>query len=601
MKGKDIKRIKLIHLVKEKLPAKEIFTKDALIAGGLVVGAVLWVGFARRVAPKLIRAAVKGESYAPLNDFISQRKPKAPIKARIDHQSNNVISHHPLDFEAYFLSRWNDVAATGLIIWGCFGVLMWRPTRTYFVQHHVGMATPGTLGAMRVFVCLVAAFMVSEEPIEDVASWLAVHRRPMGVMTWFYRIPIIDKVTNDRQTGLKFKRVTIGVLLVGAIGWQSRVVLPLGTILYLIAQGIVRSYTYFNHAGMIPFQILAILSCTRSADRYSLDHLIRVRRGSENQVPNHAQAHYAWARLAVWLVLALPYWKSGMSKLRFGSWGWWRSVNMRAIFFKYRLSWAEIVEDAVPKPLVLLPDSFYDLLGLCTIVTEVGMMLTPLSQRARLILPAGAAGLHLGIWGVMGIEFWDMLFLQAIFYDWGALLERLSTQNESQKGQFVEDVANNPAAVADCRAPLAIFLLTAFHFGWWALRIESYPFSSWQIFHKDSHSGVFKYVKVFKTDESGQRTPAYLWQMGRSSRDHAVLLILHFIRTNDYTYISDVLRQIGARWNTNAKPGERLTELELVEFEWDFVNNRHERKGQPVKDLVVTFPLPEDPPLLLKL
>ena len=89
--------------------------------------------------------------------------------------------------------------------------------------------------------------------------------------------------------------------------------------------------------------------------------------------------------------------------------------------------------------------------------------------------------------------------------------------------------------------------------------------------------------------ENGQRTPAYVWKMGRPSRDHAVLLILHFIRTEDYTYISDVLRQIGQRWNANAKPGERLTELELVCFEWDFVNNRHDCKGQPVKRFAIAF------------
>jgi hypothetical protein len=50
-----------------------------------------------------------------------------------------------------------------------------------------------------------------------------------------------------------------------------------------------------------------------------------------------------------------------------------------------------------------------------------------------------------------------------------------------------------------------------------------------------------------------------------------MLFILHFTRTDDQTYIPDLLRQIGERWNANAKPGERLTKLELVEFEWDFV------------------------------
>ena len=594
-----MKPFNLMRFVKEKLSEKEISGQDMLIASGLVVGAALWVGFSRRVMPNLIRAAVKGESYAPLNDFISLRKLKAPIKMRSDHESNKVISHRPPDSEAYlayFLSRWNDVAVMGLIIWGCFGVLMWRPTRTYFAQHHVGTATPGTLGAMRVFVCLVAVFMLLyDEPIEDVSSWLGVKRRPMGIMKWFYPIPIIDQITHDRHTALKFKGFTIGVLLLGAVGWQTRVVLPLATVLYVIAQGIIRSYTYFNHAGMIPFHILAVLSCTRSADRFSLDHIMRVRQGKD--VPNHPQARYAWARLAVWMVLALPYWKSGMSKLRFGSWHWWRSVNMRAIFFKYRLSWAEIVEDSVPKRYVLLPDWFYSLMGIFTIVTEVGMIMAPISRRARLIFPAGAAGLHLGIWGIMGIEFWDMFFLQAIFYDWSALRERLSalggvitrSNDFSPSGPPRTTEVVITSLSSDWQAPLTIFLLAAFHFGWWALRIESYPFSSWQIFHKDSHSGVFKYVKAFKINERGERTPAYFWQMGRPSRDHAILFIYHFTRTEEYTHISDVVRQIGTRWNKNAKPGERLTEIELVEFEWDFVNNRHDRCGQVSKRLVVSF------------
>ena len=129
-----MKPINLMRFAKEKLSAKEFSTQDALIAGGLVVGAALWAGFAWGVGPRLIRAAVKGESYGPLNDFMSERKLKAPIKMRSDHQSNKGISHRPPDFEAYlayFLSRWNDVAATGLLIWACFWLLMWRLTRTY--------------------------------------------------------------------------------------------------------------------------------------------------------------------------------------------------------------------------------------------------------------------------------------------------------------------------------------------------------------------------------------------------------------------------------------------------------------------------------------
>ncbi|MEM7538935.1 MAG: hypothetical protein AAF639_42655 [Chloroflexota bacterium] len=600
---------KLFRTVKENLPlaqnlsknisAKDISARDVLIVGGLVVGAALWVGFSHRVLPKLLRPSDKEQKESPQSESSAYQTEPTPESSNsgTDAETQKHLTFYryanliPDHTDAYFLARRNDILVTGLVLWGGFGLLMWPQTRSYIARHHVGTATPGTLGAIRIVVCLVAAYMAYDEPIEEVASWIGVRRRTMGVMAWLYRLPMFERVTTDAVYAARFKALTIMMLMVAAAGYQTRITLPIATTLYLATHGIVRSYTYLNHAGMTALYALAVLCCVRSADAYSIDRLLGDYQGTTNHLTNEPQAHYAWARLAIWITIAFPYVQAGLSKVRFGSWHWWESVNLRSILFRYRLSWAEVVEESIPKQLVMLPDLFYSAIGLSTILIEISMALVPFSQQARRMMPLATVGMHIGILGFMGIEFWDMLILQGIFYDWGTAHQGLLPTNSLSPDEPTKAVHNDAPMTTHWLPPLWTFLLVAFYLISWALRIEFYPITASQIFIKHSKNSVIHYVKVYKTDVYGQRSPAYLWEMGRPSRDHGGYLMRHFGLAEEYTYISDVLRQIGERWNTHAKPEERITQLEFVLFEWDFVADREACRGKVVKRLAVKLDL----------
>ena len=50
----------------------------------------------------------------------------------------------------------------------------------------------------------------------------------------------------------------------------------------------------------------------------------------------------------------------------------------------------------------------------------------------------------------------------------------------------------------------------------------------------------------------------------------------------------ELLAQAGRRWNANAAPGRRVTELKVVRREWDFVHDRQNPEyGRAVQSLAV--------------
>src|SRR5207244_3372524 len=68
-----------------------------------------------------------------------------------------------------------------------------------------------------------------------------------------------------------FKPFTAVRLLAGAVGWHARAVLPLAAVGYLVFGGILRQYSAFYHAGLVPLYVLGVLCFTPCTDAWSMD------------------------------------------------------------------------------------------------------------------------------------------------------------------------------------------------------------------------------------------------------------------------------------------------------------------------------------------
>ena len=388
--------------------ASRWFSRSGFVAL-LMAGAIVWSLFAWAVAPKLIADAYNGQGISVL------------VKA-LEHKSAHSLEH--------YLGKWNKLAAALLAGWLGAGAVFMLTTSRWFAKNVARTATPGTLGAIRMLICLILAWVTWWMRLVETAHLPASQRIHMGVMDFFYAAGWGHVVTSVALVQT-LKWLCIGLLLCGAAGFKTRIVLPLAAILYLPLAGITRSYFWFNHCGIVPWYCLIVLCFTRCADGWSVDRLIKTWRGQPVPDSNLATNYYGWARLFVWLCVCIPYFLAGISKLVWASPWWWTGNNMASILFQDGLRPGG---ETLAMQFTWLPLWFFTLMGIGTIIGEVGFITVPFWRVSRYVLPAAMFSMHIGIWTLMGINFYDLLFIQAIFYDWSPVRRWVGNKLVSARG-----------------------------------------------------------------------------------------------------------------------------------------------------------------------
>lgn len=380
----------------------------------VLCGIVLGAGFAWLIVPRVIDSAYRGESFGFINNILEHR------------------DQHPVEF---YQAKWSRLAAGALLLWSCLGVATLTYTRSWFAERVIGKATAGTLGAIRAVVLFILAYAASQEPLSTVVSLPASHRRSMGVMDAFYAMGYGQVLTSHASVAV-FQTLTIVVLLLGAVGLFTRPVLVLGAILYLPLAGTFRSFTWFNHCGLVPWYCLVMLCFTRCGDGFSLDRLVRLWRNQPVARSDEPTRYYAWCRFAVWTMVVMPYVLAGMSKLGNGGWLWWKGENLQSILYTDALR-PGLSNHNLIFELPWLTTGWFTFFGLVTIAQELGMFLVLFSRRIRLILPVLVALMHKGIDILMQIHFWDLVWIQLIFYDFSPLRRWIGGRLERARGNIV--------------------------------------------------------------------------------------------------------------------------------------------------------------------
>jgi predicted DCC family thiol-disulfide oxidoreductase YuxK len=364
----------------------------------IIAGAVLWALFAFGIMPRMIANAYDGGGLEVLRKQMAHR------------------DAHPVE---HYIGKWTKLAGLLLAAWLGGGALLLGTTSARFARF-IGTATPGTLGAIRVLTCTLLAYMIIDAGVAHIPNLPDTQRVPMGVMDYFYRVRGFEAVVRDHTAIEAFRWCVFGLMAMCAIGYKTRLIMPFAAVLYLALVGIPRSYFWFNHSGLVPWYVLCVLCFTRCADGWSLDRMLRIWRNQPVVPADEKRPHYAWARYACWMVICLPYVAAGMSKLRNGTLLWWEGLNMQAILYSEALrpSYNDVT---FILSLTWLPTWFFGVMGLMTVISEIGMGLILVWRYARYFFPLFCLGMHLGISLFMYIDFWDLFWLQLVFYDWRAI------------------------------------------------------------------------------------------------------------------------------------------------------------------------------------
>ena len=379
----------------------------------VVCAAALWAVFAQLVAPSAIEAAYHAGGTSVLSHVV--RGLGKPLNE--------------------LLWRWDMLTLAVLL--GCFGfwLLVWATTSPGFFKRFVGDATPGSLGAIRMLTCGILLLHTLWEGLASSALLpQEMINTPGGVMRVLALLPIGFERFLANEAGLRaFQWLTGLFLFLGAIGWKTRITVPLGAVCYLLMGGIFRLYAWFYHQGVVPLYVMGVLSLVPCGDGWSVDRLRKVARGESVPPADRASPVYGWARYACWVVIALPYLAAGMSKLRNSGFFWWDATNMRVFLYRDTLNPMGFNSE-LSLWLSPAPDVVFALLGLVGLLGELLFVLVLFSRWARRILPFVAAGMHVGIFFLQNILFLDLILLQAAFIDFSRLRTALGRWLVAHRG-----------------------------------------------------------------------------------------------------------------------------------------------------------------------
>jgi predicted DCC family thiol-disulfide oxidoreductase YuxK len=381
----------------------------------MCASAGLWIIFAKLIVPPIIESVYRGESLQVLNGLITGR-----------HE--NPVS--------YYLEKWDTISwryLLGILLLWPIMLLLSSPA---FFRRFVGEATPGSLGAIRMWTCAVLLLMTVLEDLPSIALLPVETRSGYGMLEYLYRLPIGFERFVRSETSLRaFQWLTELLLVLGVVGYQTRIVIPLAAFCHFLLLGILIDHSFFWHQNLVPLYLLFVLSFTPCGDGWSVDRLRKIYQGSAVPPPDRASPVYGWARYACWVTIAWPYVANGLGKLEDGGLFWWAPTNMRSMLYWDSLRPREF-NWALSLHLKSAPDLLFGMLGIVAIVTELSFGLVLFSHVARRILPVAAIIMHIGIFLLQRILFLDLILLQFVFFDFTRFRKMIGQWLEARRGRI---------------------------------------------------------------------------------------------------------------------------------------------------------------------
>lgn len=475
---------------------------------------------------------------------------------------------------AGLLSDWRARWWDGVVILVAFAALV--PGFIALRSPHearIPPATPEALGATRM---LIAAILLANVIWEDLPSTAFLPRGMLNldqmVVGALHALPIgFDRFLASPAALSVFEIATIVLLVLATAGLWTRWVVPAAALAYLLFAAILRSYAWTYHMGLVPLYALLLLSFTPCGDAWSLDRWRRRRAGLPVVPAREGQPRYSWGRYLVWMAIALPYTMAGLSKIRKTGLLWWEGEHMKQMLvgtivepmqFSFELTYR----------MLAWPGWFWDFLGLAALAGEVLFVLVLVNRLARWVLPAVTAAMHVGILFMQNIFFPDLIAIQAVFYDWRPLRDRLVSRWRSS-GQ-PEATVLAPSAAREAGAGRIAFVARWFlvvAFIAWATRTEEFPFTAMQMFSTPPRLAPIEYVRPLVVYEDGSIELARFEEWIRAMADARYRRLIRWDRdAGRIPLLREFLDAAAQRAVMAGPPARRIERFELELRRWDF-------------------------------
>ncbi|HEV8630817.1 MAG TPA: hypothetical protein VGV61_10905, partial [Thermoanaerobaculia bacterium] len=368
-------------------------------------------------------------------------------------------------------------------------------SRPSFERRMVTGTTATRLGAIRAVTCGIALLMTLAERLPLLAEMGSAlrqgHGRGFGKL--LDALPFYRPLLASPEGLAVIQWATALLLLAAAIGYHTRIAVPLAALAFFVLSSILRLFTYGFHSGIVILELLAILAITPCGDGFSLDRWIAARRGS--LPPSRHPGTYGWAELTCLAAIASCYVCAGASKLRAGR-DWFRPES-----FEYKLLTDSLQPIYLDMPWKLslwlhhahAPAALYTFLAVAGVAVETTYGAILFSRRLRAPVALAAAGLHLGILFLQNILFLDLLLIQLVLVDraprGSAGITAAEATPERPTAHWRLPAAGVAALVATCGLI-------------WMLRVECFPLTSWAMY-SDVNRSPLRYVKMIAVLEDG--------------------------------------------------------------------------------------------------
>src|SRR6266542_652501 len=269
---------------------------------------------------------------------------------------------------------------------------------------------------VRVGVCGFILCEVLLTSFSDLGRIPATLLRPTGAMQifpWrFYDLLL----TPAGMFTLKWLMV---LSLFGAtVGCLTSLTTKSSAFLFVFYEGLLRSFSHFNHDEMPAVYILIVLALSPCGDAFSFDSW----RGKKQ--PRSSEIIYGYPILLMRALLAWSYFSSALIKFRVAGLSYLSPDNLPSLAIVHSL---DNLHDTHFRLAFWLPHvrEYTPIFVALVVLWELSFPLAVFFRRARLIILALGIFFHLGTLFFMNIFFPYHLAMYLVFVDWGRWLQRL--------------------------------------------------------------------------------------------------------------------------------------------------------------------------------
>ncbi len=219
--------------------------------------------------------------------------------------------------------------------------------------------------------------------------------------------------------------VWLACVFLSAVGFFSRPATFLSFVIGFYLIGMTNSFSKTHHMETIVLFVFAILAFSRCGDGFSVDRLIKSRRG-ERISPSW---EYGWPVKLIQVLMIFFFCAAGLSKLRNSGLEWVFSENLSGLFISGLLGNQRHEPLFDWLTLMLAQKHISIFLAGITLLLELLAPLAFFGRRLKVVIGMGLFFMMAGFWVVMGLAFPQWIAAFVFWLPWDEVVRRTNIRS----------------------------------------------------------------------------------------------------------------------------------------------------------------------------